>query len=189
EFHDRQRSAGGLASALHHASSGACNASQCKPAFCRNVPAKCDSGRTATARAESAMLCIGRRAEEGFGGMKSSNLWLVASCVVVAGASAAAVLALDHAGIISLTPSAEQPAEQVPVRLVETVPVAPARQTIPVEPAPEPEERLAYLQPETAVLPPPPAPEEKSEADELPSSEPAEPEVPDSWSAEVQPEE
>lgn len=121
--------------------------------------------------------------------MKSSNLWLVASCVVVAITSAAVVLALDHAGIIRLAPSAEQPAEQVPVRLVETVPVAPARQAIPVEPTPEPEERLAYLQPETAVLPPPPAPEDRSEADELPSSEPAEPEVPDSWSAEVQPQE
>jgi len=122
--------------------------------------------------------------------MKSSNLALVASCVVVSIATAAVVLALDNAGIISIGPAVEhvdeQPQSPSPPRIAEPVTAVPA---------PQPAERIAYLPRDVAVPPQsPPAQEELPAEEELPPEEPAlseetEGDFTGTWSAEVQQEE
>lgn len=124
--------------------------------------------------------------------MNSRNLALLALGVVSSVASAACLLALDHAGIISLVP----PAEEVREQTQRTV-AAPG----PAEATPELTDRFAYvpLDASDALSSPPaddPLPDETDAAevlaalpaDELPAGEAEEPEVTGPWLAEVQPE-
>ena len=145
--------------------------------------------------------------------MKSSNLLLAACCAVVSIASAALVLALDEAGIItleppsfapsglapgsaahaSLAPAAEPAEEQKPPAIKVPVPVL-------VKQVPEPKDRFAYLSLDAALqLPQPVTQPEPAEEEEVAEEEVAEEEaveegttaeteelaVTSSWSADV----
>ena len=125
-------------------------------------------------------------------GMRSRNLALLVLGVVVSGASAAAIVALDEAGILSLTPSVEKAGGRTPSTM--TAPFS--------SPAPIPKavDRFAYVPPDAVAFLAPrlaysaPLDHEPADADELPSaddlplSDTPETEITGSWAVEVEPE-
>lgn len=89
--------------------------------------------------------------------MRLNNFALLALCAVVSIATAVAVLALDHAGIIKLSPAVEHAREQTPLSV--PVPVAVSRK-------PDAAERFALASLDTAAQPEIPAADETPPADE-----------------------
>ena len=128
--------------------------------------------------------------------MGSRNLALLAFATVVSISTAAAILALDHAGILNLSPAAEDLGERTP-----PVRAAP----FPAPPAPAAANRFAYapldaiaflstpadepsLADEAEITDEEPLPVEPSTDDEQPLRGTVEPDIAGSWLAEIQPE-
>lgn len=112
--------------------------------------------------------------------MRSKNAALVGLATVVSIATAATILALDHAGVVSLAPAAEHPLEQAPPSI--------AAPPLAAEPSPEAVGRFASAPLDEVDLLAPPPPYEQPTTDDPELRGTVELETTESWLAEVEPE-